>query len=55
MTAGVPQERNSEAAALRRIGHPDDVAWAICYLASPAAEFITGQVLRINGGTAMPG
>lgn len=55
MTAGVPQERNIEAAALRRIGHPDDVAWAICYLASPAAEFITGQILRINGGTAMPG
>ncbi|WP_331772307.1 SDR family oxidoreductase (plasmid) [Embleya sp. NBC_00888] len=55
MTAGVPQERNIEAAALRRIGQPDDVAWAICYLASPAAEFITGQILRINGGTAMPG
>ncbi|MGW1996361.1 SDR family NAD(P)-dependent oxidoreductase [Embleya sp. NPDC001921] len=55
MTAGIPHDRNIEAAALRRIGEPDDVAWAICYLASPAAAFITGQVLRINGGTTMPG
>jgi 3-oxoacyl-[acyl-carrier protein] reductase len=33
-----------------RIGTPDDVAAAVEFLASPAADFITGQVLVIDGG-----
>lgn len=33
-----------------RIGEPDDIAYSIAYLASDAAEFITGQVLSPNGG-----
>ena len=37
------------------IGLPEDVAWSILFLASDAARFITGQVLRPNGGQAMPG
>jgi 3-oxoacyl-[acyl-carrier protein] reductase len=36
-----------------RIGRPDDVAGAVAYLVSPAAEFMTGQVLHLNGGAAM--
>jgi 3-oxoacyl-[acyl-carrier protein] reductase len=39
---------------LRRIGRPDDVAMAMLYLASDASSFVTGQVLRPNGGAAMP-
>ena len=35
---------------LGRIGTPDDVAHAILYLAGDAAAFVTGQVLRPNGG-----
>lgn len=35
---------------LLRIGTPEDVAQAICFLASPAADFITGQVLCTDGG-----
>jgi 3-oxoacyl-[acyl-carrier protein] reductase len=34
-------------------GTPDDVAGAVVYLASPAARFITGETLHINGGMAM--
>jgi 3-oxoacyl-[acyl-carrier protein] reductase len=42
------------AAALRRIGQPRDIALAILYLASDASAFVTGQVLRPNGGMVMP-
>ena len=33
-----------------RLGEPDEVAKAVCYLASPKAGFCTGTVLSINGG-----
>ncbi len=33
-----------------RIGHPDDVAACVLFLASPAAGYITGQVLTVDGG-----
>jgi 3-oxoacyl-[acyl-carrier protein] reductase len=35
---------------LGRLGQPDDVAAAVAYLASPAAGYITGAVLHVNGG-----
>jgi 3-oxoacyl-[acyl-carrier protein] reductase len=38
---------------LGRIGSPADIAHAILYLASDAAGFVTGQVLRPNGGVSM--
>jgi 3-oxoacyl-[acyl-carrier protein] reductase len=38
---------------LRSIGEPEDIAAAVLYLASDAARFMTGQVLRPNGGVAM--
>jgi 3-oxoacyl-[acyl-carrier protein] reductase len=36
-----------------RIGSPDDVAAAVCFLASDEAAYITGQVLAVNGGMYM--
>jgi len=36
-----------------RFGAPDDVAAAVLYLASPAAAYVTGQTLHVNGGMAM--
>lgn len=38
---------------LGRIGVPDDVAAAVAYLVSPAADYITGNVIDINGGYRM--
>jgi 3-oxoacyl-[acyl-carrier protein] reductase len=39
---------------LHSIGEPEDIAFALLYLASDASRFVTGQVLRPNGGVVMP-
>lgn len=44
------QQRAKSESLLQRWGTPQDVAQAILYLASPAASFITGQILAVNGG-----
>ncbi len=41
-------------APLGRVGAPEDVAHAVLYLASDASAFTTCQILRPNGGVAMP-
>jgi 3-oxoacyl-[acyl-carrier protein] reductase len=38
---------------LGRLGHADDVAAAVAFLASPAAAYITGATLHVNGGMLM--
>jgi NAD(P)-dependent dehydrogenase (short-subunit alcohol dehydrogenase family) len=42
-----------ERIPLRRVGRPADVAAAVAFLAGEDASWITGQVLRVNGGLAM--
>ena len=43
----------AEATPLKRWGSPDDVASAAVFLASPAAEFLTGQTIMVGGGIVM--
>lgn len=37
----------------KALGNPEDVAHAVCFLASEAAGYITGQVLAVDGGMSM--
>lgn len=39
--------------ALRRLGQPEDVAGPVCFLASDAAAFVTGQTLNVCGGIVL--
>ncbi|MCM2411314.1 SDR family NAD(P)-dependent oxidoreductase [Streptomyces sp. RKAG290] len=53
------QQHRTEATMARisplgRVGEPDDVAHTLLFLASDASAFMTGQILRPNGGVAMP-
>jgi NAD(P)-dependent dehydrogenase (short-subunit alcohol dehydrogenase family) len=38
---------------LNRMGEPDDIGWAAVYLCSPAARFVTGVVLPVDGGVSI--
>jgi 3-oxoacyl-[acyl-carrier protein] reductase len=56
MTRAITGDAQDEWAAripLKRLGTPDDIAAAVCFLASPEASYITGQVLAVNGGMYM--
>ncbi len=56
MTRALPDEQKNALLAqipLGRLGKPEDVAAAVAYLASPAAAYVTGTVLHVNGGMYM--
>lgn len=44
------QDRATRESLLERWGTPEDVAAAVCFLASPGSSFITGQTIAVNGG-----
>jgi 3-oxoacyl-[acyl-carrier protein] reductase len=49
-TAPALQEKIAGSIALGRAGQPADVAAAVTWLCSPAASWITGEVIQVNGG-----
>ena len=56
MTDAMPDDVRNHAVATipaRRIGQPEDIAYAYLYLASDEASFVNGHVLSVNGGQAL--
>jgi NAD(P)-dependent dehydrogenase (short-subunit alcohol dehydrogenase family) len=43
-------EQAAREVPLRRLGRPEEVAWAVVFLASDRADFITGETLYVSGG-----
>ena len=57
MTRGLPEESKQALLgqiALGHLGEASDIAKAVGFLASPAAGYITGETLHVNGGMYMP-
>jgi len=55
-TAGQPAEMHEKIAGftpLRRLGMPDDIAGVAVFLASSLSDYLTGQYILVNGGSAM--
>lgn len=56
MTAQIPEEYQTkllEYIPMQNFGTPEDVADLVCFLASDAARYITGQTLQVDGGMVM--
>lgn len=56
MTAGLGEDQHKALMSqipLGRLGQPSDIAHAVVYLASPQANYVTGQELHVNGGMYM--
>jgi NAD(P)-dependent dehydrogenase (short-subunit alcohol dehydrogenase family) len=48
-----PDDKVAGRSLLQRMGRPDEVAEAVCFLLSEESSFITGHTLRVNGGALL--
>ena len=53
--AGFDPEEMAKRNPVRRVGQPDDIAYAVHFLASDAAGFISGETISVDGGPAIGG
>ena len=50
---GIDMSRFVQGVPLGRVGQPAEIAHTLLYLLSPAASYITGQTVHVNGGSFM--
>ena len=50
MTEGLDEKEFKSMIPVKRFGEPEEVAYAVCFLASAEAAYITGEILSVNGG-----
>ena len=53
-TSEAHQRQMLSSIPLGRFAEPEDVGWAVRFLASPEAAYITGQTLVVDGGQVLP-
>ena len=52
---GIAGEQIKKMIPLKRIGQPQEIAAVVAFLASDDAAYLTGQVLRVDGGLSLGG
>ncbi|HEY4262795.1 MAG TPA: SDR family oxidoreductase, partial [Schlesneria sp.] len=51
----VAGDKIKNAIPVKRLGKPEDISYAVLFLAAPEASYITGQVIKVDGGLTLGG